>query len=456
MTPIVFFVSFILLTQSAVVQTAGQTCEDIDTSICTKLGQIYSGFCNDSCISKLCRRSCGMCPVKCYECHEVDEPRLCTNVTQCPDIDHYCFATRSFADNFKKIYKLGCAPKSICKENFGSPGKRDLRVDAACCSDDQCNNRFPEEIQGSSYTTSTKEPTETSSTIKECQNIDEDICTRIAALYPGFCINESCAAAKLCPRMCRQCFRCYSCNEVDNVKDCNVTALCQGTKQCFSMETLSMDDLRPVIRLGCMETKTCQRFTASPGIIFGKRQSLQPKGGCCHSDLCNHNLASSLTTQKTIPTPSPTTTTATPRPTVNSCNLNFQSQCPTGYIAHNNFCYLFGTVSMSWNDAKNYCTSHCGSLIDFVSDNEMGHTMRYFLRYGPGHLHIDGSYWSAATTHLGSVWVWDSTGKHLTSDFTHDLGTTRFGQCGSVHHHLESTSCASRFPPACKTTIRSG
>ncbi|VDI46706.1 Hypothetical predicted protein [Mytilus galloprovincialis] len=217
-----------------------------------------------------------------------------------------------------------------------------------------------------------------------------------------------------------------------------------------------MDDLRPVIRLGCMETKTCQRFTASPGIIFGKRQSLQPKGGCCHSDLCNHNLASSLTTQKTIPTPSPTTTTATPRPTVNSCNLNFQSQCPTGYIAHNNFCYLFGTVSMSWNDAKNYCTSHCGSLIDFVSDNEMGHTMRYFLRYGPGHLHIDGSYWSAATTHLGSVWVWDSTGKHLTSDFTHDLGTTRFGQCGSVHHHLESTSCASRFPPACKTTIRSG
>ncbi|VDI04216.1 Hypothetical predicted protein [Mytilus galloprovincialis] len=79
-----------------------------------------------------------------------------------------------------------------------------------------------------------------------------------------------------------------------------------------------MDDLRPVIRLGCMETKTCQRFTASPGIIFGKRQSLQPKGGCCHSDLCNHNLASSLTTQKTIPTPSPTTTTATPRPTVNS------------------------------------------------------------------------------------------------------------------------------------------
>ncbi|CAC5426106.1 unnamed protein product [Mytilus coruscus] len=94
--------------------------------------------------------------VKCYECHEVDEPRLCTNVTQCPDMDHYCFTTRSFADNFKKIYKLGCAPKSICNENFGSPGKRDLRVDAVCCPYDQCNNRFPEEIQGSSYTSSTK------------------------------------------------------------------------------------------------------------------------------------------------------------------------------------------------------------------------------------------------------------------------------------------------------------
>ncbi|VDI53162.1 Hypothetical predicted protein, partial [Mytilus galloprovincialis] len=368
--------------------------------------------------------------VKCYECHEVDEPRLCTNVTQCPDIDH------------------------ICKENFGSPGKRDLRVDAACCmqlfvvqminvtTGSQKKYKVPaEEIQGSrrntrfQHTTSTKEPTETSSTIKECQNIDEDICTRIAALYPGFCINESCAAAKLCPRMCRQC--------------CDSKILSFMSKRnSFIFDSCVTDDI--------YSSLTCQRFTASPGIIFGKRQSLQPKGGCCHSDLCNHNLASSLTTQKTIPTPSPTTTTATPRPTVNSCNLNFQSQCPTGYIAHNNFCYLFGTVSMSWNDAKNYCTSHCGSLIDFVSDNEMGHTMRYFLRYGPGHLHIDGSYWSAATTHLGSVWVWDSTGKHLISDFTHDLGTTRFGQCGSVHHHLESTSCASRFPPACKTTIRSG
>jgi len=41
--------------------------------------------------------------------------------------------------------------------------------------------------------------------IDDCRNIDDGICSRLAAIKPGFCHNDTCVASKLCPRMCGQC-----------------------------------------------------------------------------------------------------------------------------------------------------------------------------------------------------------------------------------------------------------
>ncbi|XP_033741207.1 mucin-5AC-like isoform X2 [Pecten maximus] len=84
--------------------------------------------------------------LKCYDCHQVDNPNLCKTITQCPSRDHFCITTQSFDDDFKDTYKLGCALNSICAEHLQTViNRRDqiltevIQLKGSCCTTDLCN-----------------------------------------------------------------------------------------------------------------------------------------------------------------------------------------------------------------------------------------------------------------------------------------------------------------------------
>ncbi|VDI16309.1 Hypothetical predicted protein [Mytilus galloprovincialis] len=120
-------------------------CEDVDTKSCEILAALRPDLCSNPCLSKLCTRHCGHCPVKCYQCHEIDDPSNCTNLIACPSADHYCYTTQTFTDDFTEVYKMGCAIRSVCQQYLGGAESmtRNIDVNGACCMQDKCNNKLP-------------------------------------------------------------------------------------------------------------------------------------------------------------------------------------------------------------------------------------------------------------------------------------------------------------------------
>ncbi|XP_076077167.1 uncharacterized protein LOC143047793 [Mytilus galloprovincialis] len=432
-------------------------CEDIENQVCSQLIQKYPGFCSDTCLSTLCQRSCGLCPTSCYECHEVDNPKNCTNVVECPSKDHYCFTTQSFADDFREIYKLGCATKNLCAGYFGDNVKRSLKVDAACCHEDRCNNLTPEAIEYVKHnhqmiTAPPSNETTISPLINDCRNIDDSICTRIIQLNPDFCQNDTCAASKLCPLMCKSCFRCNSCNDIEHIDDCKATTACKGGKKCYSLETLSFD-LRPVYRLGCMDDQLCQRFMISSPQIFGKRQQLQLKGGCCNYDLCNDN--DGMTT-----TPATTTTTQVPTTVITGCGHHSSRHCPSGFQLYHS-CYHVGKEAKNWHDAESYCKSKCTRLADFSSLRDLQHVFSHVLSEKSNSTTLD--FWTDGVGHTsafksgGHYWMWSTTKQRISSELTHHVHLISFNDClmlkGNSHTStdlLSAANCQTKLTPVCK------
>ncbi|OWF45911.1 uncharacterized protein LOC110456457 isoform X2 [Mizuhopecten yessoensis] len=124
------------------------TCDDVNSMVCQDLYNLNPNMCENACYSvALCPRFCGKCPLKCYQCHEVASPDLCYTSTQCPSVDHFCITTQSFTDDFKEVYKLGCALNAVCASHFGAPiGRREDdnmskrgQLQGFCCSTDLCN-----------------------------------------------------------------------------------------------------------------------------------------------------------------------------------------------------------------------------------------------------------------------------------------------------------------------------
>ncbi|CAG2193852.1 unnamed protein product [Mytilus edulis] len=255
----------------------------------------------------------------CYECHEVDNPKNCTNVVECPSKDH------------------------LCAGYFGDNVKRSLKVDAACCHEDRCNNLTSEAIEYVKHN------------------------HQMITAPPSI--------------------RCNSCNDIEHIDDCKATTACKGGKKCYSLETLSFD-LRPVYRLGCMEDQLCQRFMISSPQIFGKRQQLQLKGGCCNYDLCNDNVV--MTTTPTTTTTQATTTVIT------GCGHHSSRHCPSGFQFYHS-CYHVGKEAKNWHDAESYCKSKCTRLVDFSSLSDLQHVFSHILSEKSNSTTLD--FWTMVSAH---------------------------------------------------------
>ncbi|XP_069131123.1 mucin-2-like [Argopecten irradians] len=122
-------------------------CEDVNSLICQDLYKLNPNMCENACYSvALCPRFCGKCPLKCYQCHEVSSPDQCYTTAQCPSFDHFCITSQTFTDDFREVFKLGCAPNFICTSHFGPAiGRREDNIDrrgtlqGSCCDTDLCN-----------------------------------------------------------------------------------------------------------------------------------------------------------------------------------------------------------------------------------------------------------------------------------------------------------------------------
>ncbi|XP_063404152.1 uncharacterized protein LOC134687637 [Mytilus trossulus] len=405
-------------------------CEDVDTKSCEILAALRTDLCSNPCLSKLCNRHCGHCPVKCYQCHEIDDPSNCTNLIACPSADHYCYTTQTFTDDFTEVYKMGCAIKSVCQQYLGGAESmtRNIDVNGACCMQDKCNNKLPLVIMGAEVPTTQQPVTFVNTTAdpSSCKNLDDGVCQRLAMASPGIC-SDKCFAENVCPRMCGSCLNCYTCNDIDNITDCTTINVCQSGHECFTLETLSID-LRPVFRVGCIEEKLCSRFQASTGNIFGRRDGFSLKGGCCKSDLCNDHVGT-INNQ-------PTTTT-TQQPTTLGCT-NLHQHCPAGFHSLDSSCYMIGPQRMSWQDAKSYCESHCARLVDFSSRSNMQDIFALLVPHRQGN-YQDERVWTDAT-YSRSNWVWSHNGNYISSrsfrNLVHSHSTTH--ACGFAMVHTSS------------------
>ncbi|XP_056016172.1 uncharacterized protein LOC130053264 [Ostrea edulis] len=232
-----------------------QTCDDIDASVCLAFNN-EEDICSDQCLSKLCPRTCGKCPLKCYQCDSVSNVNDCNSTMECP-ADSMCIASESLGADFSMTYRLGCATNDVCARLFGSsPGGNSLIIgrrssnrraslNGDCCNTDLCNrhNPSPPSIrrQLANLTTTTTETmvttTETMTTTafinSKCADIDTAACLRLSGLNKGMC-SDPCVV-QACPRTCGQCSECYWCNHVKNPEQCNQTTHCETGEVSISL-----------------------------------------------------------------------------------------------------------------------------------------------------------------------------------------------------------------------------
>ncbi|XP_076077166.1 uncharacterized protein LOC143047790 [Mytilus galloprovincialis] len=292
------------------------------------------------------------------------------------------------------------------------------------------------------------------SLMNDCRNVDDNICIDMESSNPGFCQNNSNIATKLCPLMCKKCFRCFSCNDIDKIENCNRTTTCNNGKQCFVLETLSLD-LRQVIRLGCMDTALCSKLKVSTNNILGKRQQLQLNGACCDTDLCNSNVPITTTPSYRITSSTQTSSTA--------CHQALKS-CPPGFQAYNSSCFYAGLDRMTWYQAKTFCINKCAKLADFESVNELIHVSNIPLQTTGIHhgipiymLWTDG--WAEGHS---TNWTWSSTGSPINADLTHQfMPQDTFldpNSCLWIYKHVgpfhtRETYCKDTNNPLCEVKI---
>ncbi|XP_033741203.1 uncharacterized protein LOC117328010 [Pecten maximus] len=501
-------------------QTNG-ICDDINSMICQDLYNLNPNMCANSCYSvALCPRFCGKCPLKCYQCHEVSSPDQCFTSTQCPSVDHFCITTQSFTDDFKEVYKLGCAPNTVCTSHFGpaigrrqddSVSKRGI-LQGSCCDTDLCNVKsrnvttapandpmpsviVRDEFELSAPTTgnislSTSIPTTNSSIVTDvqsatmapavtlapvvtsapvatalpvvtpvCDDVDADICSRLALNFPDMCTID-CIANDVCPRKCGKCMGCYQCSHVPVAETCSHKTVCAAGEQCYTVETISAS-LERGYRMGCLNEKLCSSFGEAAPDIFGKRQAfeLSLHGGCCKGDYCNHHALLPTTT------PPPTTTMAptTPSPTTpHKYCPSRHNRCPSEWIHHQTSCYALSLTAVSWADAKATCERLCGKLADFSSSADLQHVLQDLGKYLYTQAGLSGTAWvDGHVSH--QEWVL-SNGHEADHSLSHDLHNSDSSKCGSVSlgihvfghhvntpsHYLDPSDCQIRHLPLCE------
>ncbi|XP_062620045.1 uncharacterized protein LOC134281628, partial [Saccostrea cucullata] len=167
--------------------------------------------------------------LKCYSCKDIDSAERCNTTIECPGTDYQCITGVSFTNDFRQVFKLGCAPNSVCSHY----GKRSIsrRADASCCSSDLCNHNghIKRSIDAPVFIKDSRRETAPSM----CDDTDELACTLLFTTNPHFCADD-CFADKICPRLCGRCSECYSCDHVNETEQCNQTRVCEKGENCNS------------------------------------------------------------------------------------------------------------------------------------------------------------------------------------------------------------------------------
>lgn len=441
-------------TRSETVEQA-ETCDDVDKTLCDEIFARKPDMCTESCITKLCKRSCGLCPLRCYTCREVSDVTNCTAESACTNTDELCFTVQTFTDNFKEAYKLGCAKKSLC-DSMSS--KRKVNVDAGCCNSELCNNKPPTLLNVTDSQTLLTNNTTMNDT-NMCDDIDSDICQKMMKMDPNMC-SDDCIASKLCPHMCGRCFHCLHCDEIDNPNNCNMTTTCANGKECFALETLTSEGMIAT-KLGCMSKQVCQRIQDPVNHIFGRRQeSFSFKGGCCTGDNCNRDIAATTNLSTTKSTTTITTTHEVQHLTTKSTNFcnHYGRGCPPNYQQIGNGCYMVERQRFNYAESKKFCHTRCGAnLAEFTNVAKFYEVMSFYKKFVR---FIDMDLYIGAIKHKdSSSWFWEETHAYVANNLWVERNEAR-GSCVMargkyrlVPYHLEeglvSVSCDELFNPLC-------
>ncbi|XP_062598438.1 uncharacterized protein LOC134259856, partial [Saccostrea cucullata] len=188
------FAGFILYT------TGLLACDDIDSAACVRLASSHPNMCNETCFASICKRHCGLCPLKCYTCHDITNPQTCNVSAECPSNDHRCISVKSYTDDFRLVYKLGCAPSSICSGTN-------------CCTTDLCNNKASttkrqSENENKESPVAVEVLSRRQTLNPACADVDNLACTLLFTSDTDICQND-CVANVVCPRLCGKCSRLF-------------------------------------------------------------------------------------------------------------------------------------------------------------------------------------------------------------------------------------------------------
>ncbi|XP_052710536.1 uncharacterized protein LOC128184931 isoform X2 [Crassostrea angulata] len=231
-----------------------RTCDDVNTVACGQLDRLMN-VCTDPCFSNLCQRYCGKCPLKCYHCMSTNITD-CTDIMECPNMEHACVNEKYLTNNFTFGYKRGCVHNQVCNQLYGtacySVGEcSDQR--GYCCKSDLCNRNTPSRRASRDVHT-------------QKGNVDQNRITKR--------INS---------------VECSSCNHIDSPEYCNVTKICDPYEKCFTLKTRSTEGTF-AYNLGCLHQMGCTRLQESlPARVFGRSDIIfmTVQGQCCSSNLCN-------------------------------------------------------------------------------------------------------------------------------------------------------------------------
>eukprot|EP00105_Crassostrea_gigas_P021237 XP_011440304.1 PREDICTED: uncharacterized protein LOC105337322 [Crassostrea gigas] len=428
-------------------------CDDVSTSACQKFAAQNPAMCDyGSCYATLCPRTCHKCAsLKCYKCGAVTRPENCNTTIVCPSKDHECILAKSFTDDFREVFALGCALGSVCDNPNG---------ETACCSTDLCNNK-PQPTTA----TTRKVPIRRGNSDKvvrqtaaSCTDINEDACRDLLSSDANIC-NTTCAKT-LCPVTCGACKQCYECDYVSDSSQCTSTRLCQQGEFCYGIETINSYGEHG-FRLGCAPDILCNKLTSMAVSAFGRKRAVA--GACCDGNLCNDHLkaVTTTTTTTTTPMPSSTTTTTTKDPLC-QCTGTYHYQV-------NNECYFISGTEGTRQNGKDYCKSHCGQLAIFADPSHLSAVTNYyyhFLRSSfDGHanffnyhhynqMFVDAVKYNKSHTH--PTYIWESTGWMVLSSFLnlHNVNSTYSDMCAvtsSLHSKtIQAKDCSTPHYALCQ------
>ncbi|XP_061176055.1 uncharacterized protein LOC133185007 [Saccostrea echinata] len=385
----IYNVLALVLLYSSFANAAEKFCEDIDKNACDLLQRMRPDMCQDSCFADVCKKTCNMCPLVCYQCNREFYPELCKKKIQCNETQ-MCVASQELSVDFLPVYVSGCMEKQTCLDIFGEINtgatrrsklvfgpKRDYALNGSCCSQDLCNEHDPQNTATAAPSTITRP---TALPVKydelcELSDLNTEMCQNLSKVDRNLC-SRPCFAQKICPTTCGTCRLCYKCVNVNDPTSCVKSQTCRKNQQCIVLHTLD-DNFNPTYKLGCADVNICQAYfggigTAGiAGVAGRKRKDDGLAGHCCDKDYCNgpppttttkattsHSTAGMSTnhwtnsSKLTLPTlPVPTQTTPAPDPACadvsNSCAI----------VSHSILCNTKDNSSLTY--AIENCPSTC-------------------------------------------------------------------------------------------------